>query len=247
MQNNYDQISLKKENYNVLTEINRQLSRFNQCVKVLKYKLCIIYQNFFSCIYKDSVENYIICDYPVQRQSIKNLFVVVDLETLISKPEIVVQDVPEIKQKLYKIIDKNQVKHAENLIRVIEDRANIDKYLSSVIEKKNKLASYMKKYHEMMDKIILKEDKILSAISDLRKKNIGSQLQEDLNKTNQMLKLDTELGKIKDVKRDIYKNIVNVQEELEHILLLSDKIFFDNNVMFDTIIKNIIELSTALE
>ena len=55
-----------------------------------------------------------------------------------------------------------------------------------------------------------------------------------------------EIKKNYSLKDEIIDNILNVQNQEEHISLIIDKILFDNTVMLDRIFKNLNDLSNIL-
>ena len=65
----------------------------------------------------------------------------------------------------------------------------------------------------------------------------------DIERSHVKSKLEKELRDIMMTKDDIVKNLLTLKIELEDILLLSDKILFENIVMIDSISKNLEKLS----
>ena len=61
----------------------------------------------------------------------------------------------------------------------------------------------------------------------------------DIEKSHLMSRQQVELDKIRKIKQEILINISSLKEKQENLMLRVDKIFFDNSVMMDAIIKNI--------
>ena len=97
----------------------------------------------------------------------------------------------------------------------------------------------------MNETVIESEKKILSKIADIRENNDSrAGIHGDIQNSHSIAKYETELNSLKTTKHKIVKNIFNIRNKLDDMILYTDKIFFDNLVMFDTIIKNINSLDT---
>ena len=60
----------------------------------------------------------------------------------------------------------------------------------------------------------------------------------DIEKSHVLSKYETDLDKMNSTKQEIIKNIITMKSNREDTFLFADKLFFDNSVMMDTIIKN---------
>jgi hypothetical protein len=98
----------------------------------------------------------------------------------------------------------------------------------------------------MNDTVIQSEKEILDKIANIRENNNSSRggIHSDIQSSHSISKYEVELNSLKSTKHKIIKNIFNIRNKLDDMILYTDKIFFDNVVMLDTIIKNINSLDT---
>ena len=237
-------ISLKDMNKNQITELKnsfRQLERFKFCIKGLKYKLAICYKNYICCIRRDDTfEGFAIKDY--LSNEYKKLNVIIDLETLYSSKEPIDNDILTLKDGIYKILNKNQIKHSKILQKMLEEKKDILKKSEIIYLKKEKYFNYQKKLRNMLEQIIDSEKQIIEKIYFIKQNNNSSVdikgLHNDVENIHIIGNLEKELENIANVKKEIMNNIFDITNKLQTLSLQTDSVFFDNSVMLDTILKN---------
>ena len=206
-------ISLKDMNKNQITELKnsfRQLERFKFCIKGLKYKLAICYKNYICCIRRDDTfEGFAIKDY--LSNEYKKLNVIIDLETLYSSKEPIDNDILTLKDGIYKILNKNQIKHSKILQKMLEQIIDSEK--------------------QIIEKIYFIKQNNNSSV-DIKG------LHNDVENIHIIGNLEKELENIANVKKEIMNNIFDITNKLQTLSLQTDSVFFDNSVMLDTILKN---------
>ena len=104
----------------------------------------------------------------------------------------------------------------------------------------------MRKYIQHFQKLL----ENINVSEKINKKRLDN-LNYKTNGTNNMTLSPTksiidEIKKNYSLKDEIIDNILNVQNQEEHISLIIDKILFDNTVMLDRIFKNLNDLSNIL-
>ena len=242
---NYDcPVSLEnstRDDISEIKEIFRQLRRLKFCVKNVNYKLCIVYKYYFCCIKRDgsyecySVEN-------LNMTNRRRIIVTIDLESMYEQLNTIDKDIISIRKGIYKVLDRNQNKHVNNLEKMMAYKANFNILSVGVMEQKKKYKEYLSKLEKMLSKIITTEKTIIleiNAIHDKYKGEIGIKtLHNDIEKNNLIKKKEDELSNITQIKQEIIININNLKLNLESLSLKIDQICFDNIVMMDTIIKN---------
>jgi hypothetical protein len=227
-----------------LKEISRQLKRMRFCVQTIKYKLCILYKNYLSLINIDNeVELFQIKNY--DGDDIRNLSVSIDLENLYTNISTVNLDIVNVRQGLYHIFDKNQKKHIANFDKMITEGQSIFIFIQQFNIKKNQYEEYLQKLYSMIDTINQNEKDKLEKIENIREDNDSKGgIHTDIQKSHSVFKYETELDEIKNTKNKIIRNIFNIRSKLDNMVLYTDKVFFDNLIMMDAIIKNINSLET---
>lgn len=240
-------ISLKDINKNDTQDIKdifRQLRRLKFCVKNIKYKLGIIYKNYLCCIRRDNTfECYMIVE---QINSSKNLLITLDLETLYSKLNNISNDIKTIKDGIYKVLNKNHLRHSKNLKNILEKHINILNDTDDIYLKKEKYSNYITNLEILLDNTETSRKIILNKIAKINQKYSDPSLKGlhiDIEKSHFISKQEEELNKIDNVKNDIIMNINTLKDKREQLYLNTDMILFDNSVMLDTIIQNINNLN----
>ena len=226
-----------------LKELSRQLKRMRFCVQTIKYKLCVLYKNYLCVInIENEVELYQIKNY--EGDDIRNLYVTIDLENLYDNIGTVNTDIINIRQGLYNIFDKNQRKHITNFERMITEGQSVFLYINKLSQKKIQYEEYLQKLYSMIDTINQSEKDKTEKIREIREEyDSKGGIHTDIQKSHIVSKYETEIEEIKSTKHKIVKNIFNIRTKLDDLVLYTDKVFFDNLVMIDTIIKNINSLN----
>lgn len=235
---------INKEDTSRLKEIHRQLKRMRFCVQTLKYKVSILYKNYLSIINTENeIEIYHIKNY--EGEDNRSLYVIIDLESLYNNINTVNQDIINIREGLYHIFEKNQKKHLVNFEKMLTEGQSIFSFIETFNQKKNQYEQYLQKLYSMNEDLNQTEkdrtDKIQS-IRDEYESKAG--LQSDIQKSHIISKYEAEIKEIKSTKHKIVKNIFEIKSKLDDMVLYTDKIFFDNLIMIDSILKNINSLNT---
>ena len=224
--------------------IYRQLKRLKFCMQSIRYKLSIFYKNYLCILERD---NLIDC-YKIKsgnNNKTKKFFILSDLELFFEKTEnnSFSYDISNIKNSLYKILDKNQKKHTLLINHIIEEKANILEKASSVELKKGELVAYMNQFNNLLENILETEGKLINDIHSIDKNssNISGYkaLHNDSEKYTQKHSLESELRNVRKIKEELNHNIYSIKEKYDNMILDTDTIIFDNVVMLDAVFKNI--------
>jgi len=227
-----------------LKEISRQLKRMKFCVQTIKYKLSIIIKNYLCIInIENEIDLFQIKNYDGDEN--RNLYITIDLESLYDNINTVNFDIINIRNGLYNIFDKNQKKHLVNFEKMMNEGQSIFVFIEKFINKKTQYENYLQKLYSMNDEIIQSEKNIQEKINNIREEyDSKGGINSDIQKSHIISKYDNELIDIKNTKHKIIKNIFNIKSKLDDMVLYTDKVFFDNLVMIDAIIKNINSLNS---
>lgn len=247
LEERYDQpLNLRdmgKDDIKDIRETFRHLTRLKLAVKNLKYKLCIAFKNYLCCIRRDeTLEGFIVKK--MVETSDRKLFVKVELDVLYDNIATLSGDIKTVREGIYNMLNKNQSRHMINLQKLVLNAANASTLAETVIQKKTKLSGYLTKLEESMGRLVLSEKQAIDKLNDVREKYSQSGIglkahQSDIQKSQLVAKYETELSEIHRLKQEIIRNILSIKIKHENLLLRTDKIFFDNIVMMDEVIKNI--------
>jgi|UniRef100_A0A6C0D1M0 hypothetical protein len=252
LENNYNHpIKLSERNQNdnkELVDIIRQLKRLRFCVQTIKYKVVIMYNSYLCCIKRDdTIQCFTIYD---SNNKCRKLMISLDLETLYEKIgeksnfNTISNDIKTVYNGIYRVFDKNQYKHTENIEKISENIGKIKLFSDNIFKKKMEYNNYLVKLEILLESLIEPEKQITEKIAEIESKyKYSKTLQSDMEKSQLIAKQNEELEKLNIVKQDIIKNIISIKNKHEELTLIIDKIMFDNHIMLDCIIKNFIKLS----
>ena len=116
-----DDKNIKKDIGVQLREVFRQLRRLKFCIKSLKYKLAIIFNDYLCCIRRDDTYECLFV-HSSGGSDERKLMVTIDLETLYEKIDSVSIDIKTVKEGIYRVLDKNQGKHIRNIEKMLEKK-----------------------------------------------------------------------------------------------------------------------------
>jgi len=238
-------VSLKdmsKNDNNHLREIFRQLRRLKFCVKNLKYKLCITYKGYLCCIRRDDTFECFHAQGLGHVDDTRSLLVTFDIETFYSKMESLTEDIRTVREGIYKVLDKNQVKHTGNLYKILEYKTTLITASEICLVKKKQYTAGITKLEIMLGKLSESEGVVFSKLDEIDESYRNDRglkgLHKDIEKSHLVSKHEQELSTITGAKQEVISNIIELKLKRETISLKLDKIFFDNTVMLDAILKN---------
>jgi hypothetical protein len=245
-------VSLKdmsKNDKKNLREIFRQLRRLRLCVQNLKYKLCITYKGYLCCIRRDDTFECFHITSLGNMDDTRTLVVTFDIETFYRKAEVLTEDIKTVRNGIYNILDKNQIKHTGNLHKILQYKTSLMSVSESCLNKKRQYTEGIIKLDKMLVELGITRELILTKLAEIDKRyrdNRGLKgIHRDIEKSHLTTKHETELSNVNAVKQEIISNIMELKLKRETLSLKLDKIFFDNTVMLDAILKNF-ELLTEL-
>jgi hypothetical protein len=237
---------IKKDDTRQLREIFRQLRRLKFCVQSLKYKLCIMFKDYMCCIRRDDTfEGFIIRRLrgPPERK----LMVTLDLETLYEKIDSVSIDIKTVREGVYRVLNKNQSKHIRNLQKMFEQKNDLATFSDVVLKKKIQYTEYLTRLEQLLSDLGKAEKRNIEKLLEIDERYSTESslkgLHDDIEKTHQVAKYETELSRINVVKQELIRSILIVKAKHEDLALKVDQVVFDNIIMVDAILKNFVKLS----
>jgi hypothetical protein len=228
-----------------IKNIINQIKRLGFCVQNVKYKIAINYKNFLCSIKRDdTVECYSIANYSMKNY--KKLYITVDLELLYEKIDSVLLNMKTIREGIYNILGNNQFNHTKMINKLIEEKTNILELCNNTYINKNKYDHYIKESTEILGFISNAEKDIIKNIYETNEKYKNKSLQglnNDIDKSHHISKLNEELTSVRKIKEEIVNTIFELKIKKDNTVLTIDKIMFDNSVMLDSIFRNVTLLS----
>jgi len=218
-------------------DLVKQLTRFSLCVENITYKLAIAYKHYLYCIRRDnSIDGFIIKDC-VKRDN-KSFLIIVDLETIYQRlgTNNLMKDLNTVKIGVYKILDKNQAIHTVKYQNMIIACKNVSSLANNIQIKKHNKNILIKQQEAQLQKFVEQERQILLKIEQ---HNSNSENAYDMNNDIMSSKFENELHMLNKQRQEIMKQLINTRSQHDSLFLQADKVFFENIVHLDGIIKNI--------
>jgi hypothetical protein len=242
LEDNYKRpINLKdlKKDKKDLQNITRQLNRLKFCTQNIKYKIGINYKNYLSCIKKDdSIDCYMVKQY--KGKSFYKLMIIVDLETFYDNMDSINMDISTIQDGIFKILDKNHLSHTRTFSKLLQEEKDIVQVMTSIYEKKKEFNNNIVKLETILENINKSEKSIFQQINETEEKyNKKDGLHSDIEKSHIIARFNSDLEKVINLKQEIIKIIMEIKSKKEDLFLFTDKFLFDQNVLIDTLFKNI--------
>jgi hypothetical protein len=237
---------VSKKDMKQLREVFRQLRRLRLCTQSLKYKLCIVFNHYLCCIRRDDTfEGFTIKGSSGNNE--RKLYVSIDLESLYDKLGTISLDVKTVREGVYRVLDKNQIKHTRNLQKILEHKADFVNSSKFIGKKKMKFSIYLNDLETMLEKMRVAEHEVIERIAQINDRYNSDVsikgLYTDIEKTHLLSKHEKRLSNITIIKQDIVLNILSVKRKLEDLSLKVDKVCFDNIVMLDAILRNFVDMT----
>ena len=235
-----------KNDMRALKNIFRQLKRLRLSVQNVKYKISLIYKNYICSIRRDdSLEGFSISDY-VHCDRYR-LLITIDLESLYDKLGTVNDDIKMVRESIYLVLSKNQMRHANNLDQLLLRQRHIKDSSNDIQDKKQYLEERLRELQEMLYTLSKTEK------SKYAERNViegeyqtGSGVHQDMVKGKAISDIDKSLRKLDELRQEIIANIMECRLGLENLALRIDIVFFDNSIMLDEVSRNFTSLEEAV-
>ena len=193
----------------------RQMKRFKYSVENLEYKLVIMWKWYLCVVHRDNeVSCYFIKNFKPQDHQ-KQMLVCTDLEILFNKNVSIHSELFQVKRGIEQIINKNYNINIDYISSLVKSSINIQ-HIHTLFTKKHSLI--MKDKQEI--------ESLLTQI-DVKEKELKEQNKHE------------NLRNVYKVKDSLIVKLNAVLNRRSHLILVFDKILFDNIIMLDKISKNI--------
>ena len=233
---------IQEEDIYAIKSIHNQLKRLKYCVQNIKYKVGIIFKNYICAIRRDDSINCIYIKHYPNLDEMK-LYVIVDLETLYEKDMKLIQDILAVKQGIYSVIQKNHFMHTNLLRRMSGDMKDIISMPENTLSKKEEYQRIYRRLNKLLVIMNKSESGLHEKIREMeRKYEMSGEMYSDVDRVHERAKMNKELEQITLIKQEIVKTILQVNKQLDHLVLDTDNILFDNTVMIDKIVRNFVKL-----
>jgi len=179
----------------------------------------------------------------------------VDLEFFFEKTEDeegtrIYRDIKTLKDNLYRILNNTQDTHLATLDKLIATKTILEGNINMIRQKKYEYAQALEKFEGLLQRTAASEQALRNQLKvmnqNYRARGFGG-LHSDSNNFMLKNKLENELSKIRTVKEDISKNMLDLRQKNDILYLETDSTIFDNVVMVAAIFKNVENLTKKLK
>ena len=129
----------------------------------------------------------------------------------------------------------------------MEHNGNLAIISDTAMQKKNKYTVYLTQLESILGELNILENNILEKIMSIHERYKTDTslkgLHSDIEKSQAISSNQKKLEHLGNIKKDVVSNILAVKEKQENIVIMVDKICFDNAVMIDAITKNFTKLT----
>jgi hypothetical protein len=207
----------------------RQLQRLSLLVQDLRYKMCILTENYIFC-----AEDDIINCYQLNTSSTETIIVIVDLEYFYKKLTTVQEDVSTIKKTMYTLINKHHVECFETIKILIDSLQKTFSSVESITSKQNSIDTNIGKTNSLLETLQTQLDIFLDQYSKIDASH------EDIY-VHEKKRLEDKIRKSEEVKQKLLNYILSLIEEKDNLFLTIDQVEFDTMIFLDGIKKRLEE------
>lgn len=226
----------------IIGQCFKQLTRYAYCTNSIAFKFSILYKNY---ILTTTRKNEIDCFEIINNEKLKmNLVVTIDLENFYKQIGTNInKSIKKLKYTFMKILDKNYI-FLHNQSTKLINKIN----LTRIQNKKNEYTRTIIEYEKSLDKITENEKVLYQKINQINQ--IGSATKKtyygDMENEKNIGNIENEIDKTSYQKQTIINNMLSTIEKLDDLYLKTDRIYFDNLVMINTIMSNCNSLNNML-
>lgn len=223
---------------NALKDNFNQLKRLGNCVSNLQYRVAIFDKIWLVLLNRrDEVECYYIKDYTPETN--KRFIITIDLESFLQNFSTVTSDIEQINDGISRILDKNISTHAGQLFAITQNIPALPEIIQLVQAKRGRYIGLLANLSTLLETTRNREKDLKSQIESLALSKNEGNIYCDMDKARVKATIERDLSKILSTRQEILGNILKIKEKERNLVLLTDKILFDNVVMLNTINQNL--------
>lgn len=227
-----------KDDIKDINSIARQVQRLSYNVFNITYKIGIQYKNYIVYVRRSNdIEMFQIKHFPKKIE--KKLFVIIDLEIFFEAREKVTMNVENVRNSIYKILDKNQRGNVNAMKSILENKTN---FLNCSYDKTEQINMQIGKLEDMIATLSSRLTEIFDKINGIDR-NTGNDNDTSLKSAH----LNEEYRKIYTLREETLKTLLELRMKKENLILCIDKILFDNTVIINSMLKNFAQLQELIE
>ena len=224
----------------IFKEVVRFVKRLRYCVSNQNIKIGIVYNNFLCCVKKDnSLDTYEIKN---EESKARILYIVIDIDSFFAEDVIdnFDHDAKFVKNAIYSLLKNNKMKNQKKLDMMFNKYKNILAINNTIVDKYEKLKTDCDRLNILLLENIKKQEEIKNVmITKEEYYNNLNTVAADIDKSKLMFQYNKKLKKLKDLEFKIQTTFNASKIKYENAILFLDKIYFENIIMFNSILSNL--------
>ena len=230
--------SLEREQLVAVKSCFRQLRRISLVLTGLKYKVCIVHQQYFTVVNdENTIDSFYIRNYTLANPN-KMFFIMIDLEYFYEKLATINHDIDAIQESIYGILDKNSYENGGTFTQLAAHLATYNGGTGvHIANKKAEMKTLIARYKAQLLELNKKQDEVLAQFTDLSSQS--STYFNDAAIISQKGVLKKQIDALDKEKQKILKEIITLKRTCDDMYLSTDNVEFDNCILMNGIIKNL--------
>jgi len=206
-----------------------QLKRLKYCFRMLEYKLILHTDQYLLHLESDNtIHVYKIENYPKTQQH--SFYIVVSLEQLYSKLNVINDIVGQVERELYDILDLNQEKHNQYLTT-----SYVEFFMTNngqLLQNKRQLHHTYREICQMLTQVQQKEQSYADRLRALRSKG-SSNLYREADQSRQREEAENALRTIHTTKLELMDKLLKLDVKIKNMYLVIDQLGFNLSLSFN--------------
>lgn len=227
-------------NISDLKDIFNQLKRISNCFSGLQYRAAIFHKVWLSVLTSDNeIECYYIKNYSPSET--RKFLITIDLENFLQNYAKVASDVDQINQGISRILDKNISSHTRHLYAAMQNIPTLASIIQKVQVKRNNYASLLAEFSNLLEIGKIKEKELKAQLDSimLARNGDGRNIYGDMDRARLKSGIDREMEKVVRARTEVLDSIMKIKTRDRNLVLVADKILFENVVMLNSVNKNL--------
>lgn len=220
----------------------RQLRRISLVLTGLKYKVCILNQQYLTVVNDDDViDSFYIRSYDVAN-SARRFYIMIDLEYFYEKLQSIDYDVHSIQESIYSVLDRNSVETRDVFLQITKELPQHAGNIEQINNTKMSTQTEITKLKDALKTLNTRQDDLLKQHSELNTKSTS--YFNDAGVISKKGVIKKQLDSVDAEKQKLLNDLQHLKSAVDTIYLSADNIEFDNCIMMNGIIKNLEDIKT---
>jgi len=235
--------SIERDQLIVVKSCFRQLRRISLVLTGLKYKVCIINQQYFTVVNGDDViDSFYIRSYDCANPA-RRFYVMVDLEYFYEKIQSIDYDIQAIQESIYTVLDRNSVETGEVFAQISAELPKHEGNSANINQIKIMTQESIMKLKAQLVTLNTTQAALLEEHGELNTKSTSYFNDASIISKKGIIKKKIDSVDIE--KQKILRDLETFKKKVDHIYLCADNIEFDNCIMMNGILKNMQEIKSV--